>query len=278
MTSDIPGNPHAFDDAVISLFRTLPELNNFNIVWTNLPLSEPLLMKGELPPSRINSLSIYAPDSVPHSIDLSKSNANSDGSLEIKIEHSKEESSSNFLSTNNWEKGFLVMRNYLVPPGTKVVTPSIVKASDGTVVRPAQILTAGCPSTALSMKSNIFMKLKKLLITNSTCLILIRYTIGAKARMCILMLLAASLLAVVFYHLLFIAGGRSLRRLSSLFCSSKNQLFLATLEKGSTVSQPSTLHRCVCVIDYNKFILVFRFNENYCNLKVLVDANGHSRN
>ncbi len=45
VVSDIPGNPHAFDDSVISLFRTLPELSNFNIVWTNLPLDQPLRLQ-----------------------------------------------------------------------------------------------------------------------------------------------------------------------------------------------------------------------------------------
>ena len=44
VVSDIPGNIHAFDDSMISLFRTLPELSNFNIVWTNLPLHEPLIL------------------------------------------------------------------------------------------------------------------------------------------------------------------------------------------------------------------------------------------
>lgn len=36
--SDIPGSTIAFHNAIISLFRTLPEPSNTNIVWTNVPL------------------------------------------------------------------------------------------------------------------------------------------------------------------------------------------------------------------------------------------------
>ena len=72
VTSDIPGNPHAFDDCIISLFRTLPEPSNFNIVWTSLPLGESLIIRGEVPPSRISSISIYGKGSSepPSSLDI----------------------------------------------------------------------------------------------------------------------------------------------------------------------------------------------------------------
>ena len=72
VTSDIPGNPHAFDDCIISLFRTLPEPSNFNIVWTSLPLSMPLVIRGTVPPSRVNSISLYGKGSSepPSSLDL----------------------------------------------------------------------------------------------------------------------------------------------------------------------------------------------------------------
>jgi hypothetical protein len=243
VTSDIPGNPHAFDDSVISLFRTLPELSNFNIVWTNLPLSEPLLLRGVLPPARVNSLSIYAPAGVPSSIDLSKATKNSSGELEIKIENSKSESAGNFLSTGTWDKGFLVMRNYLVPPGTRVATPALVRAADGVVVREAQVLTAGPASTALSLFTNILGKVKLLMFVNSGFLLILRFGLKAKARMCVVLLLASACGALVLYRLMFVVGGRSLKTLSSLFCSKPNELYLASLEKGSEVSQPSTMHR-----------------------------------
>ena len=243
MTSDIPGNPHAFDDSVISLFRTLPELNNFNIVWTSLPLSEPLVFKGSLPPARINSLSIYAPDAVPTSIDLAKATRGADGELKIKIENSTAESTGNFLATNDWSRGFLVMRNYLVPPGTRVVTPRLERAADGSVVRAAQVLIAGPPSTAKALLSKTVVKLKKLLIANSLFLLIFKHLLGAKARLCISLITAAGVAAVLMYRLLYIAGGKSLKKLSSLFCCKTNQLFPISLEKGAAVSQPSTMHR-----------------------------------
>lgn len=60
VTSDIPGNPHAFDDAVISLMRTLPEPANFNVCWTGILLGEPIKIDGVLPPATINSVSLYS--------------------------------------------------------------------------------------------------------------------------------------------------------------------------------------------------------------------------
>ena len=48
VSSDIPGNPHAFDSCIISLFRTLPEPSNFNLVWTSVPLDKPLVVRGVL--------------------------------------------------------------------------------------------------------------------------------------------------------------------------------------------------------------------------------------
>jgi hypothetical protein len=74
VTSDIPGNPHAFDNCIISLFRTLPEPSNFNIVWTSLPLSTPLIIRGAVPPSRVNSISLYGKGSAepPSSLDIEK--------------------------------------------------------------------------------------------------------------------------------------------------------------------------------------------------------------
>lgn len=243
VTSDIPGNPHAFDDSIISLFRTLPELNNFNIVWTSLPLSEPLLLKGSVPHARINSLSVYAPNAVPNSIDLAKADKRLDGIFEIKIENSSTACSSNFLSTNDWGRGFLVMRNYLVPPGTRVVTPAILRASDGTVVREAQVLTAGPPSTALQQQSQHLTKAKKLLVTNAVFLLLCKYLLNASARSSVMMMLCAAWVAAILYKLLFIAGGRSLKKLSSIFCPRTNELFPVALEKGAEVSQPSTMHK-----------------------------------
>lgn len=49
ITSDIPGNPHCFDWSIISLFRTLPEPSNFNLIWTNLPVDEPFILRGKFP-------------------------------------------------------------------------------------------------------------------------------------------------------------------------------------------------------------------------------------
>ena len=64
----------------------------------------------------MNSLSIYAPNEVPESIDL-PSAAIHGGKLNVRIAHSTESVSGKSLNTKTWKRGFLVMRNYLVPPG-----------------------------------------------------------------------------------------------------------------------------------------------------------------
>lgn len=68
ITSDIPGNPHAFSNIFVSFFRTLPEPNNINLVWTRVPLPEKfrnkeikdIYIEGYLShPTRMHSMSIY---------------------------------------------------------------------------------------------------------------------------------------------------------------------------------------------------------------------------
>jgi hypothetical protein len=76
ITSDIPGNPHCFHKCIISLFRTIPEPSNTNLVWTGLPLSEPMLIRGKTPPCRVSSISLYGKGSIdpPSTIDLTSDN------------------------------------------------------------------------------------------------------------------------------------------------------------------------------------------------------------
>ncbi|CAM9385537.1 unnamed protein product [Ectocarpus fasciculatus] len=135
------------------------------------------------------------------------------------------------------------MRNYLVPSGTRVVTPRLERAADGSEVRAAQVLTAGPPSTARALMAKTMAKLKKLMIANSVFLLIFKHWLGAKARLCISLITAGGVATVLMYRQLFIAGGKSLKKLSSLFCSKTNELFPISLEKGAAVSQPSTMHR-----------------------------------
>ena len=124
VSSDIPGNPHMFDACIISMMRTLPEPSNFNLIWTNVPFAEPLILRGTFCKSRFNSLSIYGSNMCdpPNSLDLADINANPDGSFELTISRDPTAESSNNICSNDWAGGFISMRNYLVPPGTGIAT------------------------------------------------------------------------------------------------------------------------------------------------------------
>ncbi len=64
----------------------------------------------------MNSLSIYAPNDVPESIELQSALVD-EGKVDIRIANSTESLLGKSLNTKTWKRGFLVMRNYLVPPG-----------------------------------------------------------------------------------------------------------------------------------------------------------------
>jgi hypothetical protein len=159
--SDIPGNPHAFDAAIISLFNTLPEPSNLNIVQTNLQLDQPLVARGVVGKSRVSSLSLYGQGSSdpPSSIDLrapqkqdrgNKKNKQSPGAddpdkFEVLLLGSPEMATQLQADPrpkvvgSGWSKGYIAMRNYLVPAGSRILTPEITRLSDGKVIRSAQV-------------------------------------------------------------------------------------------------------------------------------------------
>jgi hypothetical protein len=161
--SDIPGNVHAFDDAIISAFQTLPEPNNFNVVYTGLSVSQDMIIKGKVPRgARFSSISIYpAPGTpgapaelVPDSIDLARIVDPADGSFELRVlksantaacgtsEKQSKAGAELTLCSQQWERGYIAMRNYLVPPGTRVVTPR-VETTSGVLLRDSDVQIAG---------------------------------------------------------------------------------------------------------------------------------------
>jgi hypothetical protein len=259
VSSDIPGNPHAFDDLAICLFRTLPEPSNFNIVWTNVPLDDgPLVVRhgSSMPPARINSISVYAgADGAPASLDLSRCVRRSNGEVDVVIAKSAADAASaGFAPANTLAvpasatRAFMAMRNYLVPPGTRLVTPSIVRLSDGAVVRRAQALIAGpaaCRSVDLAGKLSrcaivfvVYAIMSALIYVRN-----IGFIISADYILNVLVFYACSaVVASALYHLLYLMGRRGLARFVNTLCTEDNRFYLASLDAGSKVSQPSALH------------------------------------
>lgn len=246
--SDIPGNPHAFSPAIISLFRTLPEPSNFNIVWTGLNLSEPLLIRGDIPISRFSSISVYGAGSSdpPESIELNKSihNAEFDVIVAHKDASIKSPTCTQMISCGDSKKGFIAMRNYLVPPGTRVMTPEIVRLSDGVVVRSSYALTSGpcgldlrfskfAQSAFLALQVNITLFVWNFLIFDQ---ILSPWFLFGIA-------LVGAVLGGALYQLCFIIGRKRLKQFTKDICLSDNAMYFASLEQGAKASQPSKLHK-----------------------------------
>ena len=137
VTSDIPGNPHAFDDSIISMMRTLPEPSNTNVVYTGLPLNNgPLLLTGTIPGGRCNSFNIYGSGTsdTPSSIDASTVTL-IDNEFHIIITNENDINTINMVKNDkkysilfankSWKMGFFAMRNYLVHPGTLILSPTV---------------------------------------------------------------------------------------------------------------------------------------------------------
>lgn len=274
VTSDIPGNPHAFDDCIISLFRTLPEPSNFNIVWTSLPLSMPLIIRGSVPPSRVNSISLYGKGSSepPSSLDIELISKYAliiivlnlrnrflityfflscrDSKFEVKVlPDSIVSDGKDILSSRKWKQGFCAMRNYNVPPGTVIRTPEIVSLSDGAVIRSSQVIVAGPASTASSyrrrtMRTGIQLALFHLVIASIAFDV---YGGGqSSSNAWLTVFIAVSLvglsISVLLYQACFLLGKAGLRKFSRDICPAENEFYLVSLEHGAKGSQPSLLH------------------------------------
>lgn len=268
ITSDIPGNIHAFDNAVISLFRTLPEPSNFNLVHTRVPLptiaeKDVLIVRGNFPPSRMHSLSAYGNQvEPPNSIEIfpidDKNNEDSRRfeielrrNCEISTTTSSSPSSTSVLELqDHWTHLMIVMRNYLVPPGTLVDTPEIIRKSDGKVIRTSQRLIAG-PCT-LDV-TNFRFRNRLMVAAMYHCVILAWSTYPLSQSISTqdphfmahmishgtIMTLGGFLLAWGLRLLMFFFGKL---RLKQIPIAPLNCFGMAGLDKASSRSQPSKLH------------------------------------
>lgn len=277
VTSDIPGNPHAFDNLIISLFKTLPEPNNLNLVWTRVPLAEDCVVRGEMPPSRMSSWSIYGEggDGVPASVELFGNIEKDSRHFEVILtknpaKYEKIQAGLNkngdrkliIIDTKDWEYGMCVMRNYLVPPGTLVYTPEIstfskinektgeitVITSDDSLLRKAQKIISG-PQTLHIDFDQQKEKIYQFLILHLFLWLLNRFLFNVmhphdRIHYNLWISGLSLFLTYLYYISLFTIGKKKLYNFISKFYPKQveNSFVLTHLTESSKVSQPSKLH------------------------------------
>lgn len=251
-TSDIPGNPHAFDDCVISLMRTLPEPSNFNICFTGMDFSRPLIMEGAVPPAVINSITLYSrstPDP-PVTLDISTLTLNPGQRLKVAfVPDSASDSELNNITNgeaisllkypNHWRGGFLAMRNFAVQNGTRVITPT-VSTTDGTVIRPPTSQVSGLTASKGVESKKVFRVLLFNVITFSLVSNFCQKEWSLSERHVVL---GGLIVGYMLYNLLFLLGKRGLHHHLSLICPHMHEFRRPDDGEASKVSQPSKEHR-----------------------------------
>jgi hypothetical protein len=233
--------------------RTLPEPTNFNLCWTGLPLNEPLRIRGEMPPARINSITIYprgSPDP-PVTLDLSSlsraSSPNQNRMIDITLTSSPSSDPTPSQShrcgvlqhPKDWKSGFIAMRNFCVPNGTRVVTPEITRIRDGKVIRHSEILVAGI--TALE---NVEMlKIQRILILNLFVSIILSCSFHFSLSQIGGAIMLGLVLTKIFHRQLYQIGKKGLSKHLTDIAPHPHEFKLPDLQKSSQASQPSLDHR-----------------------------------
>ena len=261
VTSDIPGNIHYFDPAVVCLFRTLPEPSNFNLINTRIPLhdNDVVIVRGNMPPSRMSSLSVHGNQvEAPNSMEVTplKNEGESSRRYEIELRRTKDMPKS--VDNNrcilecqdHWVNLMVIMRNYLVPPGTMVDTPEIVRKSTGEVIRKSQRLVAGASTLDVS-NYRYSTKIKFALFFHLVLWSWIAYSLTTTIPFTdsnffphwisrsTIATVGGILFAYLLRHLMFVIGKK---RLQQTPIAPVNTFGLVGLDEASTRSQPSKLH------------------------------------
>ncbi len=148
------------------------------------------------------------------------------------------------LTTNDWPRGSVAMRNYLVPPGDTVRTPEIVRLRDNKIIRPSQELVSGPAAVAVG-ESKYITGIVQYIAFNSIFYAVNHFILSGLVgwRANIGILLISSIVAWLFYQLCFILGARGIHHFCTENGRETNKIYLASLEQGSKTSQPSRLHK-----------------------------------
>lgn len=270
--------------------RTLPEPSNFNICWTGLPLHEPIRIRGELPPARINSLTIYprASSDPPATLDLETlpqtSTVGRERMIDVVLTSSPSSSPSTASSTSkekdsdnqlyrrgvltypdHWKGGFIALRNFSVPNGTRVVTPEITRLRDGKILRKSEVLVAGITSIT-NVELN---KVRRVLLFNLlSCFACFYFSILPTLELILTVHFMGALIGYLCSSSFFYLGMKGLAKHIQTISPVPHELKLADIEHASTASQPSQEHR-YWLMKYNTkkinydLIIQFRIKSSY---------------
>jgi hypothetical protein len=268
--ADNPGCIHVFDHTVISLIRTLPEPNNCNHIHTKVPLinkdddEDVVVVRGYLPTCRMNSLTVHGNMvEVPHSIQLfPKKNAEGKETREYEVllirDGSKYEPSAEELASgtlvlkckSDWTHAMIVMRNYLIEPGSTIYTPEASWKKSGKILRPTEKLVAGAAAVDMYAWTHRYaQKFKYFLVYNSLVCgwnswVLTNQTDSATIAdhffLNSLTVLGGVFVAYLLRCLIF-AMGRY--RMDKIMLPEPNIVRVVDLQKASQRSQPSQKHQ-----------------------------------
>jgi hypothetical protein len=241
--------------------RTLPEPSNFNLCWTGLSLSEPLRIRGEMPPARINSITIYPRgcNDPPRTLDLSSlpfpsppqphrhriidvilmptaASPNTDDSCSFSFDQSSRCGILRY--PNHWASGFIAMRNFCVPNGTRVVTPIISRLRDGNIVRQSETLVAGITS----LQNKELFKTQRLALLN-LLMGLVCFSCRLSPQTIASVIILSLVLAVALYRSLYQIGQKGLAKHMTEIAPHPHVFCLPDIHKASQASQPSLDHR-----------------------------------
>ena len=134
------------------------------------------------------------------------------------------------------------MRNYLVPPGTRVQTPEIVCMKDGAVIRPHNVLVSG--PCELERRFSRWARSAGIVLLVNTALVFANYVfLGIGAHWNTAIVIFGAVLGYSLYCLCFVIGGVRLRQLTKDVCKTENVMYFCSLEAGAKTSQPSKLHK-----------------------------------
>eukprot|EP00602_Paraphysomonas_sp_CaronLab_P001964 CAMPEP_0185022170 /NCGR_PEP_ID=MMETSP1103-20130426/4894_1 /TAXON_ID=36769 /ORGANISM="Paraphysomonas bandaiensis, Strain Caron Lab Isolate" /LENGTH=274 /DNA_ID=CAMNT_0027554131 /DNA_START=543 /DNA_END=1367 /DNA_ORIENTATION=+ len=131
------------------------------------------------------------------------------------------------------------MRNFAVPAGTRVVTPSICCAETGIVVRPAQVLVAG----NTGVKGIDVQRMQKILAFNIFIIGAMYIGLGYSIERAMSVFIGGMIGSYAIYQNLFLIGKRGLKRHMTNICPHNHVFVLPDIKTASETSQPSREHR-----------------------------------
>lgn len=250
--SDIPGNPHVFDFSVISALRTLPEPNNCNMIWTKIPFDRDVIIQGYMPPARMCSVSLYnAGGSVPQSEALTNpfyDNFERKYYRVLMTKNPDQAGSDKFDSvvfTKDWKEGMVVVRNYLIPPGTVSYSPEIVDRATGKVLRESQLLIAGAANIHINdnLSERVLVISLHVLAVWALNIFLFSKSLNRFWQLNLLFAGLTFIFIRAIYSLLYQIGKRRVAEIFHNGIPSPHTFKLVDVENKSHDSAPSRLHR-----------------------------------